>query len=487
MQVTPSIDQERYQQLDGLPGSRHPGRRYILSLCAVFGLSRIAYYFAGIRFDANPVLWFWHNLDPALLRTRLLESIYYQHSQPPFFNLWVGIMIQLFPRHLAFAFQIAYLIIGLLFCISLYLTLKEFGVRSQISFVLVALFFISPSAILYESWLNYTYPVAFLLCLCLFFLVKFVRSQNRRYGVFLFSTMAVLVLTRSVYQPVWYLVTAGILFATHPRMRRSIIICSVFPLFILLLFLIKNFYVFGNLSTSTWLGMGFFRVASHSMSVAEKEQLIREGVLSDIARIRPYSTLPAYQKFVQGVLPTDIPALDQEIKSTGFINYNNSGYLVVSRLYLRDAKSILFNRPEYFLKGLRASSAIFFRSSADFQFSRRNFLQIQRFVHFFDAVFYWKIPDVAGGVCLLILIGGPLLFLFALNDIRGASWADVVMRTALLFICFTLVYAAVVDNSFEISENNRYRYEIDSFLVVLLGFFLERSVRRLPRTFGVKP
>src|SRR5580698_4457485 len=66
---------------------------------AVFLLSRIAYFAAGFRFNATPVAEFWQMIDPELMRTDLLRSIWYLHMQPPGYNLAVGVVVKFFPEH----------------------------------------------------------------------------------------------------------------------------------------------------------------------------------------------------------------------------------------------------------------------------------------------------------------------------------------------------------------------------------------------------
>jgi hypothetical protein len=66
-------------------------------IMAAFALSRVAAHAAGIRFDATPLTWYWQYIDPVLLQERLLESLYYSHTQPPLFNLLLGINLKLFP------------------------------------------------------------------------------------------------------------------------------------------------------------------------------------------------------------------------------------------------------------------------------------------------------------------------------------------------------------------------------------------------------
>lgn len=74
--------------------SRWAGEVFLL---AIFLVSRLLYYWAGIRFDARPLTSFFQILDLELLRHRLLETIFYLHVQPPAFNLLIGVLLKIFP------------------------------------------------------------------------------------------------------------------------------------------------------------------------------------------------------------------------------------------------------------------------------------------------------------------------------------------------------------------------------------------------------
>src|SRR5271154_3700758 len=77
-----------------------------LWLSSVFILSRAAYFGAGIRFDVTPLDTFFQICDPLLLRTRLLETLYYAHTYPPGFNLMIGLVLKAFPNHFVLAFHV---------------------------------------------------------------------------------------------------------------------------------------------------------------------------------------------------------------------------------------------------------------------------------------------------------------------------------------------------------------------------------------------
>ena len=76
------------------PAEKAQGQRYpwhwMAALPVVFAAVHAAYYAAGIRFDRDTLIEVMHFLDPELLRTHLLESLWYLHIQPPLMNLLAG-------------------------------------------------------------------------------------------------------------------------------------------------------------------------------------------------------------------------------------------------------------------------------------------------------------------------------------------------------------------------------------------------------------
>ena len=66
-------------------------------LAASFIVSRVLYYLLGIRYDT------WDNTNPMqlifpeLIVKDFWRSLFYFHSQPPFFNFCYGVVLKLFP------------------------------------------------------------------------------------------------------------------------------------------------------------------------------------------------------------------------------------------------------------------------------------------------------------------------------------------------------------------------------------------------------
>ena len=67
----------------------------------------------GVRFDMEPLEFYWQYVDPALLQHDLWRSIFYLDQQPPAFNLFLGTILHLAPKTPEVAFHVIRSGIGL--------------------------------------------------------------------------------------------------------------------------------------------------------------------------------------------------------------------------------------------------------------------------------------------------------------------------------------------------------------------------------------
>ena len=79
-----------------MPPSRSQHVAPALAIAGVFAVSRVAARLAGVTFDTSPLTRFWQIADTNLLHHHLLQTLWNLHSQPPLFNLWLGINLKLF-------------------------------------------------------------------------------------------------------------------------------------------------------------------------------------------------------------------------------------------------------------------------------------------------------------------------------------------------------------------------------------------------------
>jgi hypothetical protein len=472
-------------------------------LALAFIFSRIVYYSAGIRFDASPVDTYWQYIDPVLMRTDLLRSLWYLHMQPPGFNLWIGLTVKLFPEAYPIVWQLLYLVIGWTIGWSIFKLLSLFGVSEKLALGITILFVVSPGLVLYENFLIYEYPIIVLLQLSALALYKFVEQPSTPRALWFFGLLGSLMYIRNLFH-LAYLVLVIVAMWWFLRTARKQILWGALPAFLLNLGLyFKNWALFGTFVASSWAGMATGVTTTVQMSPAEVEPLIASGDLTPVARITPFSPLAEYTPFFSAPAPTGIPVLDQAETSTGHPNYNHLGYLPVHAAYVKNAQAVLQKFPQAYLRSVMIAWFSYFLPLSDlhsFDVPRK---PIETFDRIWSAVFtgqFLRAPTrgdlralkANGQAFLLPLYTGTFLIVLlpALNlwagwrlwsQWRGGASMTAAQTAVWAFAWITLLFVTLVSNSLSSFEGNRYRFPIDGFYVLFLGTSIEALWKRFGR------
>jgi len=468
----------------------------LIGLAGVFVASRVGYYLAGVRFDASTLPWYMHFVDPALLRTDLARSLWYLHSQPPLFNLFLGIVVNLFPGREAAAFSACYLLLGFAFALTLFLLLRGFGISAVWSAVAAAVYVSSPGVVLYENWLFYTYPVTVLLLAAALFWQRFAQRERFVDALLLFACGAALALTWSLFHLIWLVALAVVLILSRRDAWRGVLAAAVVPVLVVALWYGKNLVQVGEFTGSTWFGMNFSRMTSLMLTGGERWLLHRNGTISDVSLVPPFkdrgrsSPKPA---------PTGIPVLDQVTKPSGYTNYNNSIHVGVSRQARRDAFGIIAAHPVVYVRGLARSFSLYFLPASVNPPLYGNLGHIRALDLFYSVVLNGclgryhpdHIPDLTDPVRYLrqnLLEEGWLLVLaYAAAIIFGllCSLHPSLLRTQrlpLLFLLVNVVWMTVAGNAFDCGDNNRFRFAVDPLTFVLLLVLAQKLLTRDPKS-----
>jgi SAM-dependent methyltransferase len=472
-----------------------------LLLLLVFAVSRIVYYALGVRFDTRPLLTFFQIIDPELLRHRLLESLYYLHAHPPGFNLYAGILLKLFPTHYAIAFHVLHMILGAAIGCLLYHLMQVSGVRSAIAFTLSALFIASPGVVMFENFFLYEYLVVFLLLSAAAALYHFFERKSPGYAAAVCTLLLLLVLIRSHFQLIYLLLIFGCLVYFGQPRRRAIFMAGSLPVLLGLAFFVKNFILFGTLSGNTWMGMNMEVITSHQLTPQEAQQLIQAGVISPVSMIDAGAPISAYGSFIIPPPKTGIPVLDEQVTSTGATNFNNIAFLQVDKYYIRDGLAILRHYPRAYFRSIEKAWFSYFLPTGDFPFFDLNRQKIWRIDRFYNVVFFGQWKDASDRKHLealeqsgqrwglvfytgtFLVIGLPLLWAGGIYYLI-TGWRRKTLATPtialLAFIIFSITYLSAVANFLSSFENNRYRFQVDGFFLILFGMALEQGRRRFP-------
>ena len=461
----------------------------IVALVAAYIASRAAVRLAGVGYDASPLYYYWQYLDPALLRNDLARSLWWLHAQPPVFNTYLGAVLHLPARLWSGAFQVVAYGVGLAALIGLDRLLEQVGLSRRTAAIVAFVVLSTPSAIVYEQLLFYPHFVAAGLVVGFALVGRYVQRGSRAAGAAGFGVLGLVMLTRSSYHVVWLIAIAAIIASGLGRARwREVALCTLLPVIAGTGWMVKNQLQFGTFSTSSWVGINAARVTVAQADRKDLANMVARREVSLYALIPPFSPPGRYPP-----LPLDrrIPALDETTKfGSTAPNFNQAVYPRVSRQYLRDAIRYTRARPGTTLANVGAGYRIAFSPAEQQPFV----LGAARRIGFYDRWFSrvvllqpsrWYYP-LTGAPGVRRYAPGPrqiawtLVALYLLATVGAAATLaatrrsrrpeDRARRALLRAMAFTVAYAVLVGQLFELGENSRFRYETDGLAVVVTAW-----------------
>ncbi|MCA2002962.1 MAG: hypothetical protein LDL51_13940, partial [Chloroflexi bacterium] len=167
-------------------------------------------------------------------------------------------------------------------------------------------------------------------------------------------------------------------------------------------------------------------------------------------------------------------------------NHHHLVYIKASRQYLEDAVHLAAAMPSFYLRSIGQAFYIYFHSASDYDLIGGNRSRIQAFDLWWNRIFYgqWKNDEtsierninvsaahfgwwIAAGY-VASAAGGTVHFWK--NRARLGEPSNLLA----FFMAYNLLFVALVGNTMDIGENNRFRFVVDPFLLLLL-FFLFRK------------
>ena len=468
------------------------GKKDVLAVLAITAAGRLVYYLSGVRFDASTLNGYMQFIDTELLVTRLLESLWYYHANPPILNLFTGTVLKLFGDNATDIFAISFHVLGFVAAVALFGLIVKMSRSRRIAYILTTLFVLSPSFILYENWLMYTFPTTALLLLSAFLLLRFSASESTRWGIAFFVCLAAIALTRSMFHLVWVIViAAGLIFVMRSQARR-IVLCAVIPTLLVAGWYGKNYYLFGTFSASTWMGLGLSNISTLMIPKAELAPLVQDGTLSKFALISRYED--KNQLFPSMDTPAnEIPVLHNKLKSSGAANFNYASMIEINKFYTRDALQVVRHFPSSYVSGVLVSNRLFFSpASMNLYFTVENRVAAAPMEMLYNPLIYGAklLPkyieqphygrsgkyriEVNTGVILVITF--PLILLFGLIRLfkmfRDAAPDRRASAIVLGYLLFNILYIYSLGTFLELAENYRYRSMQEPLVIVVIGLLL---------------
>jgi hypothetical protein len=442
--------------------------------------------------------------DVDVLQDRLVETVWFTHTQPPLYTAFVGLVLKASPFPDGATFLVVHLAMGAALILVLRRLFGLLGLGRAATFVALALVAANPSLVAIELVVSYDLPTTLLLALLALKTARYVASASGRDLAWVAGLSCAIVLTRTVFHPVWLLlVLVGVIAMRAPTMerRRAAAVVGA-PLALVALLVMKNLVLFDVAGLTSFAGPSTSKLAGAVATDDEIRELQADGTVSAIFG-RP--VFFGYEAYADALDPCvrkrpDIPVLAQPTRPSGYPNMNDECMLEVYELQGADGAAFARARPSRFVAAQAAGAQMFFEpalpiiftSNADelgpaqSLFRATLFAQIQ-----LDPVARTEFGDLRildhGGVELVPIVLLADLAAIALGLDR--AWRLVRRRTrpgggrrragygAWAAVGLTCGWVTTIGSLLEINENARYRMLIEPFLIATIVFAGQAAVR----------
>ena len=447
-----------------------------LVIILVFLLSRVLVALAGIHLDYDALFRNWQYPDMDTFKHHLLRGIWYDHTQPPLFNLLLGLVVKISGPHADIVFSVLLKSLSLVNALLLLNILRRLGIRHYLPLIISLLYILSPACIVIENDLFYTSFISFLLLLSCLSLLRLSEHPTHLAALTFFGSLALICLSRSMYHLIW-LLGISILVIAALRKRAPLRLLLPYSLGALLFvgfWYVKNKIIFHQFTTSTWMGMNLSRNVFHDAASVDS---------SAIENIEPFSKISAYNRFLPTGYQDAWKGLDDrdllpEYKNDTLLNAKQIGYITVSEKYMQASKKAIFAHPLAYCKNVLQSAIIFFAPV-----TRYPVVEFQaRKMKWYDVFYSFNLSHFAHGKqqrrVALTLSAIPKLLLYLLtfgwlirHCLRNKPFTLKSFFGNLtplqLFIGGAIGYVFIVSSLCEHFENMRFRYEIEPLFLIV--------------------
>lgn len=456
-------------------------------LSVVFLASRVLLYFAGLRMHLE-LDWMFLS-DPADLRERLLETVYYFHAYPPGMNLLTGLLLKLAPEHVAGLAQGSFLISGLVLVNALFTLCRSVLSRRKALGVCLA-FAAIPQTLFFENLYLYTALETSLLCLVCAWFLRASRRGSFASWTGLFLMCAVIGWLRSSFHLGWFAITVALAAWFNPAQRRRIALGALGPALLLCALYLKNWVVFGAFASSSSLGGNLSQVTVARMPKAERAEWQRQGKLSKYAEISVFAGPERYAGFFHeqrlAGMPDVVNRLDRP--SVKAPNYNHWWLREVNQARRSDALAYVREHPLGYLDNVTNNLIALFSPSTTWhpvKGEKNPHTGHREVLGDYELLYNGLVHEL-----FLAPVGfyALLPFLFGLSLWKAGNWARaakgrVAARvSAIRFAAFQVVYVVVVSCLVTYGEMSRYRYTVEPLLWFLAAVGIASLGR--PRNWG---
>lgn len=472
---------------------------------ALWSLAYLAVNLSGQPFSTAYLGYGWQMLPWDVLSADPIRSVWYLHTQPPLWNLSLGVLSWVSPLSDSFTLHLFLFLLGAALVWVLHSVVVGFGVGRHTAVVLTVIITVNPEVLRNAFEPTYEMAAAVFLALVVRSIQRATQQHRPREVVWCTVWLTALVLTRSLYHPLVLVVIVAALCLSLRRhlTRRIVAVVILIPLVAVGGWMAKNQALFGRPTLSTWTGMNLQRSTIPVVGAEALAALHADGSVSDVALIGPFRTYDEYRAAVPPCAPThDHPALTvlgHDEPGYGFIsNFNYECYLPVFDQAADDFWAVARAYPGAWLDARIFSTKLTFATSnlpgeSDSRVFRAldDIYRVARLdVRISEDTSSWSTPYYAGrtdGFPVAVAVAA-LYLLIGVYAVRMLGCRVLARRrrvappppidAAMLAVVFLTWYTVVVGVIAELGEQSRFRSMTDPIALTLGLIVIVRVAKR---------
>ncbi len=445
-----------------------------------FLISRAIMVLSGFRILVDYEYMHFHDIN--VLQNNFWESIYYTHSFTPWINIYTGFVL-LFPESLhVFIYQASFYGLSITALLMLSKLLKRLYISDKLTLGVVIFFSLTPPYIYFEHFYTYTFPAMAILLIAAESLMKAIDKDSFKSWLIFFTWCVLLSFIRTTFHMVWLIaILGGVLFA-QKKVNYKTVYAFLIPTSILLLWYLKNLFLFGFFGISSWAGFNLSYITVRQLDEQEKTTLINDGTMSPIIKISVHNSVDAYSEYVDIKEKTDIEVLDAIERSNGQPNYNHKKFAALSKLKMKDnitylklyPKEYVFNVMDGFLKFFRATSTWHpHNESASPHLAIRK--KIGTWESIYNTIFHSLPIKRIGLYSFFMFLFAGLLIHYLSVIFRWKSFSN--SEKLIVFMFMNVFFVSVFSCLIITTELSRYRFMVEPFIWILSVVYLSKGIR----------
>lgn len=314
----------------------------------------------GQRFSTAYLDYGWQIVPWDTLTADPLRSVWFLHVQPPLWNLTLGGLAWLSPLSDAVTLLVLQAAVGALLAAGSTRLGMLLGLAAGPATVVALVATLHPEVLKNAFDPTYELVAAALVVWTVVAVGRAVATRGGgRWPLVLVTVATALVLTRSLYHPVWLVavVAVALLAGAGRRLgRRRMLVLALVPFVLVGGWMLKNQLLFERATLSSWFGMNLQRAVIPVLDTDDLDAMLDSGRLSDVARIGPFGDFDLYAPFEPArscTVEHGHPSVAEPDRTTDPYspNFNYECYLPVFDQAGADARAVIREHPEVWLEG----------------------------------------------------------------------------------------------------------------------------------------